>query len=194
MLCNHQLCLVPEYSSPLEETFACEVGTSQQCFLKTQRKKETLQNAMCIRTGRKTGVNEGWIKRTRYIYPTEHHSSRKEGSRATCSNMDGPRASYRRKKKEKPLTHICGDLENGTDEPIDKAETETQTESPNMGTGGNGADELGPWDSTDIQDQYCVQNRQRMRTYCTPQGTPLRALWRLNGKEIQKSGDTCRKR
>lgn len=38
-----------------------------------------------------------------HMIQPEHHSSRKEGSRATCSNMDGPRASYRVKKKEKTI-------------------------------------------------------------------------------------------
>lgn len=53
-----------------------------------------------------------------------------------------------------------------------------ETESPNMGTGESGAGMSWALGLTDIQDRYCVQNRQRMRTYCTPQGTPLRALWR----------------
>ena len=47
------------------------------------------------------------------------------------------------------LTHICGIQKNGRDEPICKAEIETQTQRTNIWIprgGSGGWDELGDWD------------------------------------------------
>ena len=54
------------------------------------------------------------------------------------------------KEKYLRLMHKCGIQKNGTDEPICKAEIETQTQRTNIqipsGERGGGTDELGAWD------------------------------------------------
>ena len=57
--------------------------------------------------------------------------------------------SQKEKNKYRILTHICGIQKNGTDEPVCKAEIETQMQRTNIQTtkGSNGGwDELGDWD------------------------------------------------
>ena len=56
--------------------------------------------------------------------------------------------SQKEKNKHHILTHICGIQKNGTDEPICKAETETQTQRTNVWTKGasGGWDGLGDGD------------------------------------------------
>ena len=55
------------------------------------------------------------------------------------------------KNKYRILTHICGIQKNGTEEPICKAEIETEVENKRMdtkgwGEKGKGWDKLGVWD------------------------------------------------
>ena len=60
--------------------------------------------------------------------------------------------SQKEKDKYRTLTHICGIQKNGTDEPVRRAEIETQVQRTNVHTpsgegGGAGVwDELGDWD------------------------------------------------
>ena len=60
--------------------------------------------------------------------------------------------SQKEKNKYRILTHICGIQKNGTDEPVYRAEIETQMQRTNVwtprGESGDGGwwDELGDWD------------------------------------------------
>ena len=59
--------------------------------------------------------------------------------------------SQKEKNKYRILTHICGIQKNGTDEPVFKAEIDTDVENKRMDTKGGkcvGAwwDEMGDWD------------------------------------------------
>ena len=57
-----------------------------------------------------------------------------------CREVDGPRdciqneVSQKEKDKYRILTHICGIQKNGTDEPVCKAEIETQMQRTNVWT------------------------------------------------------------
>ena len=101
-----------------------------------------------------------WIK-TWHIYTMEYYSAieRNETGSSVERWMDletviQSEVSQKEKNKYHILTHICGIQKNGTDEPVCKAEIDTDVENKPMDTKGGkwwGGwwwwwDELGDWD------------------------------------------------
>ena len=95
-----------------------------------------------------------------HIYNGILLSHKKERNWVTCKDVDGPtdchtsEVSQKEKNKYRILMHICGIQRNGTDEPVCRAEIETQMQRTNVwtprGERGQGwwwwSDELGDWD------------------------------------------------
>ena len=96
-----------------------------------------------------------------YIYTMEYYSAIKrneiESFVETWMDLETviqSEVSQKEKNKYRILTHICGTQQNGTDEPVCRAEIETQMQRTNVWTprgecGGGGGwwwDELGDWD------------------------------------------------
>ena len=92
---------------------------------------------------------EEWIKKMWYIYTRDYYSviKRNEIESFVETWMDletviQSKVSQKEKKQYRILTHICGIQKNGIDDPICKAEIETQTQRTNVwirrGKGGVG--------------------------------------------------------
>ena len=74
---------------------------------------------------------EEWVKNVVHIYSTALLSLKTEQTAAPCRDTVGPidwRIEWTETEREKNhiLTHTCGIWKNGTDEPVCKAEIETQ--------------------------------------------------------------------
>ena len=76
---------------------------------------------------------EEWIKKMWHIYTMEYYSAIKRNGIVSFADtwMDLETAiqsevSQKEKNKYRILTHICGTLKSGTDEPVCRAEIETQ--------------------------------------------------------------------
>ena len=74
-----------------------------------------------------------WIKKMWYIYTVEYYSAVRKNEimpfAATWMDLEIiilSEVSQTEKDKYRILTHICGIYKNGTDEPVCKAEIETQ--------------------------------------------------------------------
>ena len=74
-----------------------------------------------------------WIKKIWYIYTMEYYSAIKRSEIVlfveTWMNLETviqSEVSQKEKNKYCILMHICGTYKNGTDEPVCRAETETQ--------------------------------------------------------------------
>ena len=71
--------------------------------------------------------------------------------------------SQEEKNKYRILTHICGTQKNGTEEPVCRAEIETQMQRTNVWTsrgesGGGGGDGAMNWEiGTDIYTLMCIK-------------------------------------
>ena len=77
---------------------------------------------------------EEWIKKMCYIYTMEYFSVIKRNEIGSFGEMwmdletvIQSEVSQKEKNKYCIVTHICGIYKNGTDEPVCKAEIETQT-------------------------------------------------------------------
>ena len=75
-----------------------------------------------------------WIKKMWYTYTTEYHSDIKRNETGSFVEMwmdletvIQSEVSQKERNKYRILMHICGIEKSGTDEPICKAEIETQT-------------------------------------------------------------------
>ena len=100
------------------------------------------------------------IKKMWYIYTMEYYSAikRNETGPFVETQMDletviQSEVSQKEKNKYRILTHRCGTQKNGKDEPVFRAERDTDVENKRMDTkGGSGRgwgwwwDELGYWD------------------------------------------------
>ena len=79
-----------------------------------------------------TSINEGMDKKdVMHIYNGVLHSHNKKWNWVICKDMDGPRQchtewSQKEKSKYHILMHICVIYKNGIDDPVCKAELETQ--------------------------------------------------------------------
>ena len=107
-----------------------------------------------------------------YIYTMEYYSAikRKEIGTFVETWMDletvkQSEVSQKEKNKYRILTHICGIQKYGTDEPVCKAEKETQMQRTNVwtprGESGGGVvwwDELGDWDWRLYTNMYKIDN------------------------------------
>ena len=68
-----------------------------------------------------------------YIYTTDYYSAIKEQNNTICINMDGPRdyhTNWSRSERERQIPYnitYMWNLKYGTNEPIDKTETDAQT-------------------------------------------------------------------
>ena len=100
-----------------------------------------------------------WIKKMWYICTMEYYSAIKGNEIGSFVEMwmdletvIQSKVSQKEKNKYRILTHICGTQKNGTDEPVCRAETETQMQRRNVWTprgkvaGVCVCDELGDWD------------------------------------------------
>ena len=74
-----------------------------------------------------------WIKKLWYIYTTEYYSAIKrneiESFVETCIDLETviqSEISQKEKNKYRILMHVCGTWKNGTDQPVCRAEVETQ--------------------------------------------------------------------
>ena len=103
----------------------------------------------------KCPLTDEWIKMW-YTYTMEGYSARERneiGSTFVEMWMDletviQSEVSQKEKNKYHILTHICGIQKNDTDEPVCKAEIDTDVENKRMDTKGErrGRDKLGIWD------------------------------------------------
>ena len=82
-----------------------------------------------------------WIKKMWHIYTMEYYSAIKRNeigsSVETWMNLETviqSEVSQKEKNKYRILTHICGIQKNGTDEPVCRAEVETQMQRTNLWT------------------------------------------------------------
>ena len=112
-----------------------------------------------------------------YIYSMEYYSAIKWNEIVSFVEMwmnleTVIQSEVSQKEKNKyRISLICGIQKNGTDEPICKAETETQM----YGYGGGGV--RMSWDiGIDIYTLLCIKQITK-RTYYIAQGTLLNALW-----------------
>ena len=87
---------------------------------------KTWKQTMCPST------NE-WIKKMWHIYTMEYYSTIKRNEIGSfvetwmdLETVTQSEISQKEKNKYRILTHICGTWKNGTDEPVCKAEIETQ--------------------------------------------------------------------
>ena len=96
-----------------------------------------------------------WMKKIWYIYTMEYYSAIKRNEMGSFVEMwmdletvIQSEISQKEKNKYNILTHICGIQKNGTDEPVRKAEIETDVENKHMDTKGGkqGWDEVGDWE------------------------------------------------
>ena len=81
----------------------------------------------------KRPLTDEWIKKLWYIYTMEYYSAIKRNETGSFVEtwMDLETAiqsevSQKEQNKYRILTHICGTQKNGTDEPVCRAEIETQ--------------------------------------------------------------------
>ena len=90
-----------------------------------------------------------------YMYTTEYYSAIKMNEMGSfletwmdLETVTQSEVSQKEKNKYHILMHVCGTQKNGTDEPVCKAEIETQRQRTNIWTQGGegGQDELGDWD------------------------------------------------
>ena len=84
-----------------------------------------------------------WIKKMWYIYTMEYYSPIKrneiESFVETWRDLETViqgEVSQKEKSTYRILTHICGTQKNGTDEPVCRAEVETDVENTHMDTKG----------------------------------------------------------
>ena len=89
----------------------------------------------------KCPMTDEWIKKMWYTYTMEYYSAIKwnETGSFVAMWMDletviQSEISQKGKNKYRILTHICGIQKNGTDEPVCKAEIETQMQRTNIWT------------------------------------------------------------
>ena len=82
----------------------------------------------------KCPLTDEWIKKMWYMYTMEYYSAIKRNDTELCvvrwmdlESVIQSELSQKEKNKYRILTHICGIQKNGTDEPVCKAEIETQT-------------------------------------------------------------------
>ena len=82
-----------------------------------------------------------WIKKKWYIYTMEYYSAIKRNEMGSFVQMwmlletvIQSEVSQKEKNKYHILMHICGIQKNGTDEPVCKAEMETQMQRTNVWT------------------------------------------------------------
>ena len=80
-----------------------------------------------------------WIKKMWYRYTMEHYSAIKRNVIGSFAEMwmdletvIQSEVNQKEKNKYHVLTHICGIQKNGTDEPVCKAEIETQMQRTNL--------------------------------------------------------------
>ena len=110
-----------------------------------------------------------WIKMMWYIYTMQYYSAikrKKIGSFVErwmdLETVIWSEVSQKKKNKYRILTHICGTQKNGTDEPVCKAEMETQIQRTNVwtprGESVGGDDELGDWDWHIYTNMYKMDN------------------------------------
>ena len=76
---------------------------------------------------------DDWIKEMWYIYTMEYYSAIKRNEIGSffetwvdLETVIQSEVSQKEKNKYRILTHACGTLKNGTDEPVCRAEVETQ--------------------------------------------------------------------
>ena len=101
------------------------------------------------------------IKKMWYIYTMEYYSAIKRNETGSfvetwmdLESVIQSEVSQKEKSKYHIITHVCGTQKNGTDEPVCKAEIETQTKRTNVWRAnvwiprgkGVGREELGDWD------------------------------------------------
>ena len=74
-----------------------------------------------------------WIKKLWYIYTMEYYSAIKRNEIGSfvetwvdLETVIQSEVSQKEKNKYRMLMHVCGTLKNGTDEPVCRAEVETQ--------------------------------------------------------------------
>ena len=99
-----------------------------------------------------------WIKKMWYIYAMEYYSAIKRNKIGSfvetwmdLETVIQSKVSQKEKNKQRILTHIYGIQKNGTDEPVCKAEIETQMQRTNIWTPRGESwgwwwYELGDWD------------------------------------------------
>ena len=81
----------------------------------------------------KCPLTDEWIKKMMYIYTMEYYSAIKSNEMGSFVEMwmdletvIQSEVSQKEKNKYRILTHICGTWKNGTNEPVCRAEIETQ--------------------------------------------------------------------
>ena len=91
----------------------------------------------------KCPMTKEWIKKMWCIYTMEYQSGIKRNETGSfietwmdLETVIQSELSQKEKNKYRILTHICGIQKNGTDEPVFKAEIETQMQRINMDTKG----------------------------------------------------------
>ena len=103
----------------------------------------------------KCPLTDECIKKMWYIYTMEYYSAIKRNEIGSFAEtwMDletviQSEVSQKEKNKYHILMYICGIQKNGTNEPVCKAETETQMQRTKRGKSGGGWwwDEFGDWD------------------------------------------------
>ena len=97
-----------------------------------------------------------WIKKMWYIHTVDYYSAIKRNETGSFVEMwmdlqsvTQSEVSQQEKRKYCIIMHICGIQKNGIDDPIHKAEIETQTQRTNAWIPrgkGVGWEELGDWD------------------------------------------------
>ena len=109
-----------------------------------------------------------WIKKMWYIYTMEYYPAIK-GTKLSHLQRRGwiQRLSYRLKSERERqiyriLTHICETQKNGTDEPVCRAEIETQMQRTNVwtarGESGRGGGDVMNWETgIDIYTLICMK-------------------------------------
>ena len=113
-------------------------------------------------------LTDEWIKKLWYIYTTEYYSAIKSNEIGSfvetwmdLETVIQSEVSQKEKNKYRILMHICGLQKNGTDEPVCKAEIETQMQRTNIwipkgesGEGGGGMN----WEiRIDIYTLICIK-------------------------------------
>ena len=81
----------------------------------------------------KCPLTDDWIKKMWYIYTMEYYSAVKKNEIESFVEMWmdletvlQSEVSQKEKNKYRILTHVCGIFKNGTDEPVCRAEVDTQ--------------------------------------------------------------------
>ena len=98
-----------------------------------------------------------WLKKKQYIYTMEYYSAIKRNEIGSfletwmdLESVIQSEGSQKEKNKYRILKHICGTQKNGSDEPVCRAEIETQMQRTNVwtprGESWGGREKLGGWD------------------------------------------------